>query len=801
MKTNIKKTISALLIWLVIIPPDITRSASQEIIYPLQQVAKLECRYEKFADLDSSCKENLKILKTNDYQKYADLNDWYNEYTRRYTVLWWASYTYWWDIWNGWHMWIDIATSEWTPVYAMADWEIIIAQNKLEFWNLISIKHEINWKKIVSNYAHLSKIDVKAWEKVKAWDKIWEVWSTWNSTWNHLHFQIDIATKSSPAYYSYDTCPYGYNDIVNNWKCFTELQNLTVDPLAFLETSWTILNNITIKEVTVKKTKNTETTSSNKWNASSIFDTPVYTDSSFDDIVEVQKIYRNLWYYDWKIDWNYNSILNDIIKYQLDKKIILSTSDDWAWYFGPKTRAQTKIDYNKYLASSKNTNTNTTESSNTTTTSEVASWIQKVEKISREWMLTREQIEAKEIEEFKRKYDIQIQFKDIWNNVWLWDNKSIWVSIKDKKWNWFKWNTPYPITFTTDNSLIDVFPSKFYNFTDWKRDIKITWKQAWNTTLYVKMWSKTIESVSLKVYDNKKDINPKSAIVLAKSKVILWEINDWAIMMKDEKWSRLLNLSYNWSFDFKTEWDAKICIKTWNVKDIKNIMKKDCKESDYVKSKVITYKDTIWWMVIFNYKVFDNQAKIKLYSFNEKKDLITLSVKSDAPKWLTTNYAYYDDIIKLLENNIATSDLKQWYFLEKRAMTEKEATTWIKDTLKIVKKSTLDKNIIAIIDSNLQILEKENVSSFNPITRKDFLNKAYTYLVFSKSPQVSITYRDLENEDNKKANTIFDKSNTWKDKFGDNYYQPNQHITRWEWAYVISLAIDKTKNSTLTLWK
>jgi hypothetical protein len=37
-------------------------------------------------------------------------------------------------------------------------------------------------------------------------------------------------------------------------------------------------------------------------------------------------------------------------------------------------------------------------------------------------------------------------------------------------------------------------------------------------------------------------------------------------------------------------------------------------------------------MVIFNYKVFDNQAKIKLYSFNEKKDLITLSVKSDAPK-------------------------------------------------------------------------------------------------------------------------------------------------------------------------
>ena len=801
MKTNIKKTISALLIWLVIIPPDITRSASQEIIYPLQQVAKLECRYEKFADLDGDCKENLKILKTNDYQKYADLNDWYNEYTRRYTVLWWSSYTYWWDMWNGWHMWVDIATSEWTPVYAMADWEIIIAQNKLDYWNLISIKHTVNWKKVVSSYAHLSKIDVKVWENIKAWDKIWEVWSTWNSTWNHLHFQIDIATKSSPTYYSYDTCPYGYNDIINNWQCFSELQNLTVDPLAFLETSWTILNNITIKEVTIKKATNTSTINSNKWNTSNIFDTPVYTDSSYNDIVEVQNIYKNLWYYNWVIDWNYNSILQDIIRYQLDKSIISNTYDDWAWYFWPKTRAQTKIDYNNYLASSKNTNTNNTETSNTTTITEVASWVQKVEKISREWMLTREQIEEREIKEFQRKYEIEIKSNEIWNNVWIWVNKKMNLKITDKRWNWFKWNTPYPITFVSDTSLIDVFPSKFFNFTDWKRDITITGKKTWNTTLYVKMWSKTIETISLKVFDDGKAINPKSAIVLAKSKVILWDKNSWAVMFKDDKWTRLLNLKYTWNFDLKAEWNAKLCIKTWDIKNIQSIMKKECSESDYVKSKTISYKDTVWWLLLFNYKVFDNQAKIKLYSFNEKKDLIVLSLKSDAPKWLTENYAYYDDIMKLLENNIATSDLKQWYFLEKRAMTEKESITWIKNTLLAIKKETVDKNVLAIIDSNLETLNKENVSSFTSITRKDFLNKAYKYLVFNKSPQVSITYRDLEKEDNKKANTIFDKTNTWKDKFGDNYYQPNQNITRWEWAYVISLAIDKTKNSTLTLWK
>lgn len=795
MRTKIKKSVGIFMLLLIVLPPEITRSESSKIVYPLQEVAKLECRYEKFSDLDSNCKENLKILKTKDYQKFADSNDWYNDYTRRYTVLWWASYTYWWDMWNWWHMWVDIATSEWTPVYAMADWEVIIAQNKLEFWNLVSIEHSINWKKVVSNYAHMSKIDVKVWEKLKAWEKIWEAWSTWNSTWNHLHFQIDIQTKSSPAYYSYDTCPYWYNDIINNWRCIQELQNITVDPLAFLETWWAILNNIKINEITVKKQNTTKTNVKNSWNASTIFNNTIYIDSAFDDIVEVQKIYRSLWYYNWKIDWNYNSIINDIIKYQLDKNIISSRSEDWAWYFWPKTRAQTKKDYDKYLLAKND------KSDSSNTTNDVSAWSQKIEKISREWMLTREEIEEREINEFKRKYDIKIQFNDIWNNLWLWSSKKIALSIKDKKWNWFKWNTPYPISFIMDKDSVDVFPNKFYNFTNWQRDITLTGKKTWDTTLYVKMWNKTIETIRFKIYDDWKSINPKSAIVLAKSKVVLWDTNVWSVMLKDEKWSRLINLKYAWTFDLKAEWNAKLCVKTGNIKDVKNIMKKDCQEKDYVKSKVISYKDTVSWLVIFNYKVFDDQAKIKLYSFNEKKDLITLSIKSDAPKWLTEKYAYYDEVIELLENNIATSDLKQWYFLEKRAMTEKEAATWIRDTLKAIKKDTVDKNVIAVIDSYIEGLNKEIVSSFNPITRKDFLDKAYKYLVFNKSPQVSITYRDLKNEDNKKANTLFDKTNTWKDKFWENYYQPYQHITRWEWAYVISLAIDKTKNATLSLWK
>gem|GEM_PF-706756 len=98
-------------------------------------------------------------------------------------------------------------------------------------------------------------------------------------------------------------------------------------------------------------------------------------------------------------------------------------------------------------------------------------------------------------------------------------------------------------------------------------------------------------------------------------------------------------------------------------------------------------------------------------------------------------------------------------------MTEKEAIDWIKNTLVSIKKDTVDRNILSVIDTNITAINKETPSSFNPITRKDYLDKVYKYLVFNKTSQVSITYRDLENEDNKKANTIFDKETTWKDRF------------------------------------
>ena len=63
----------------------------------------------------------------------------------------------------------------------------------------------------------------------------------------------------------------------------------------------------------------------------------------------LQEKLTNLWLYNWKLDWNYSNIKNIISSYQLKNKLIKYIWDTWTGYFGPKTRANLKKDYKKYL--------------------------------------------------------------------------------------------------------------------------------------------------------------------------------------------------------------------------------------------------------------------------------------------------------------------------------------------------------------------------------------------------------------------------------------------------------------------
>ena len=819
MKTNINTKSIFTKIFLAIyslsiIAPALTVNAASSdlVVSPFKKVSKLECRFQDYSSLDSGCKQNLPVLKTKDYSKYIKKNWGYNEYTRFYTELWASSYKYGWDVWYGWHMWTDIATAKWTPVHSMAAWKVIVSKYSKSRGNVITVAHNINWKKVFSNYAHLSKLWVKVWKKVKAWEYIWEVGSTWNSTWNHLHLQIDLDTPFHPYYPSYKKCPYSYYKITEEWVCFDDLKNSTIDPLLFLETWGKILDNLSVKvskvniknnntntKKTTKKSKTIKKVSSNV--NKSIFNKTVYLGYPKGDVREVQQIFRDLWKYNWDLTWNYKDILNIVIKFQLDKKLISSKKSDWAGRFWPKTRASVKKEYDKYIAKwGKRNYVTITDKYSKTENKQTVKVNIPTKKIARTHILTRAEIEKREIDDFLRLNRVEVNFSNIWWNIKKGQTWIIKLDIFKKKKNKpYRWDTPLNITVVTDESMLKVFPKKMFYFERWHRDIKLKALKNWNTTVKVKLWNRVLKSFKIKVYSKNQTIYPNSWKIYASSKIALGQEKKAIVLFKDNRNKRLLNLEYGSTYTLKAEWNSKICLKSWSLKDIKKIYYRNCKKEDFKKEIKFSYKDTVAWVVLFDYKASWKNANIKIINNYNNKVLTQKKLVVTNPVDIKRNYVYSNDVVAILNSDIAKTKTK-WYFMKDSGLTWMEAKNWIKNSLDKAKSETKNYNIKKKINSKLAKLNKEKFNKYKTITRKEFLEKTYNYLTLN-NVEVSVTkkYFDLDDDLNKKANQVFSKNLTWKDKFGEHYFRPNTKITRWEAAFFLNQMFIKNDKYFLTV--
>ncbi len=204
--------------------------------YPTPQISKQnECKFIPWSQHDDDCIIDLPVIEKANYDNYKHNTT----YRRAYTVLWWATYDGWWDVWQWWHAWVDIASAKWTPVLSMWDWRVEQANYIQWWWNTVVISHDFQWSTIHSVYAHLSEINASEGSVVSKWDKVWEMWTSWNSRWNHLHFQIDTNRDwNHPWNYGYHSeCEYSYTQSVNQWACRDLMIANTTDPIKFLETN------------------------------------------------------------------------------------------------------------------------------------------------------------------------------------------------------------------------------------------------------------------------------------------------------------------------------------------------------------------------------------------------------------------------------------------------------------------------------------------------------------------------------------------------------------------------------------
>lgn len=766
-------------------------NTSGELVYPLKEVSKLDCRYEEFSKLESNCKQSLPILSSKDYQKYATQNGGYNDYTRFYTVLWGSSYKYGWDMWNGGHQGTDIATAKGTPVYSIADGKVVTSWNEIGWGNVVSVEHELDGKKYVSNYAHMSRILVKKWQKVKAGEQVWEVGSTGNSTGNHLHFQIDLPQLFHPYYYDVKTCPYGYYQISEEWVCFDELARNTIDPFLFLETNGAVLGKYTATtKITPQASQKIETNKqvSKSWVDMSVFERTVYLDYSVQDTRYVQQIMKDLWYYTGNITDNYQDVIPALISYQIKSWILTSEVDDGAGWFGPKTRTQAKKDYLKMFASSikaEKINVNNTQVIKENTSKNETSLV--TQKISRVQLLTREEIEAREIDEFLKNNNMS--FKNTFSHIDAGSTEVMQIVFGTRKWKAFRWNTPGEISFEFEENIIDVFPKSFYNFTDGVRDIKITGKKLWNTTLKIKLWDVILKTFAISVWKTWDDTETGKAKIYTPSKVVLWENIKALVILKDQYNNKIIGKQFEWQYYIDAWRDVSYCLKRGTLDTIKSVYSRSCFDDEFQDSLEFDYNDTIWGILVFEYKVkSDSSVDLQVIKNNTWDTLASETLWVQVPHGLTINHPYFSEIISWLQKwNI--SGFKKWYFWENEYLTQKEARDWIGNTMK-------NENISPTLKEKLK---SEANAIFTPMTRKDFLTLWARYLGSKKSQNLPKTYLDLEKNTQILVASVLWWDYSWKDNFWKNYFQPDAKITKWEAAYLLQMLLKNHSTQNVAL--
>ena len=95
-----------------------------------------------------------------------------------------------------------------------------------------------------------------------------------------------------------------------------------------------------------------------------------------------------------------------------------------------------------------------------------------------------------------------------------------------------------------------------------------------------------------------------------------------------------------------------------------------------------------------------------------------------------------------------------------------------------MQEDVFDPSIKQDISQRIANLDKQNAARFSSLTRQEFLEEVYRYLIFNKNQASVRDYKDLDAITNKKIAAVFGEDTTWKDKFGAHYYQPKEAITR-----------------------
>jgi len=218
------------------------------------------------------------------------------------------------DIWMWyWDEWLQRALKWWKRTIT---WRVVSPNQKV---NLKFTKNILSWiENIKVNPENAKKEDVKKLQenfkklKLYNWKIDWKYSSIKNSL---INFQIkEKIIKNKNDQTAWWFWPKTYTALLRRYSSKDIL--IRQDNFEIIETSSKIQIILNSPEIKLN------------------WDTP-----QIEEVKKVQQLFKNLWIYSWKIDWNYNSIKNKILEIQKQAKIIKNDKSWWAWYFWEKTKA------------------------------------------------------------------------------------------------------------------------------------------------------------------------------------------------------------------------------------------------------------------------------------------------------------------------------------------------------------------------------------------------------------------------------------------------------------------------------
>lgn len=75
-----------------------------------------------------------------------------------------------------------------------------------------------------------------------------------------------------------------------------------------------------------------------KFNISDFSKFTLSPNSKWENVKKLQKVFKEMWIYQWEENWKFVDIENSLVSYQLSKWVIPNEKSQYAWYFWPKTR-------------------------------------------------------------------------------------------------------------------------------------------------------------------------------------------------------------------------------------------------------------------------------------------------------------------------------------------------------------------------------------------------------------------------------------------------------------------------------